>query len=137
MLVVGYPIWPGNCLIRAIVAKDLEELHVYHEAVRAGDAISALLKLPAFRNEVKLIGQLGDASDSVSSNIAEGFGRSKRQFAQFLDYARGSANEVRAHLATARGRHCITPTTYQEINNRYEVIGKMLTRLIQYLQRPA
>ncbi|MSO30125.1 MAG: four helix bundle protein [Acidobacteria bacterium] len=52
-----------------------------------------------------------------------------------VHYSKGSANEVRAHLATARGRHCITRTTYQEMNGRYEVIGKMLTRLIQCLRR--
>jgi four helix bundle protein len=119
----------------AIMAKALEELLVYQKAVRAGDAISALLKLPNFRNEWKLSGQLGDASDSVPSNIAEGFGRSNRQFMQFLDYARGSANEVRAHLATARGRGCITSNTQRVMNQRYDVIGKMLTRLIQYLRR--
>ena len=116
------------------MAKNLEELLVYQRARRAGDAISALLRLPTFRKEFKLTGQLGDASDSVSSNIAEGFGRSKPQFALFLDYARGSANEVRAHLATARGRRCITNTTCQEMDRRYEIIGKMLTRLIQYLR---
>ena len=119
----------------AIMATKLEELLVYQKAVRAGDAISALLKLPGFRNEWKLSGQLGDASDSVPSNIAEGFGRSNRLFMQFLDYARGSANEVRAHLATARGRGCITARTHRMMDERYEVIGRMLTRLIQYLRR--
>jgi four helix bundle protein len=119
----------------AIMAKKLDELLVYQKAVQAGDAISALLKLRSFRNEWKLSGQLGDASDSVPSNVAEGFGRSNRQFMRFLDYARGSANEVRAHLATARGRGCITSKTQREMDQRYEVIGKMLTRLIQYLRR--
>ncbi len=117
------------------MAKKLEELLVYQKAVQAGDAISALLKLPGFRNEWKLTGQLGDAADSVQSNIAEGFGRSNRQFMQFLDYARGSANEVRAHLATAGGRGCITSKSQRVMDERYEVIGKMLTRLIQYLRR--
>ena len=116
------------------MAKNLEELRVYQHSTRAADAISALLKLPGFRDQFKLASQLGDASDSVSSNIAEGFGRSNAQFAQFLDYARGSANEVRAHLTTAQGRRCITLHTYQQMNRRYEVIGKMLTCLIQYLR---
>jgi four helix bundle protein len=117
------------------MAKNLEELLVYQNAVRAGDAISALLKLPGFRNQWKLTSQLGDAADSVQSNISEGFGRSNRLFMQFLDFARGSANEVRAHLATARGRGCITSRTQRAMDQRYEVIGKMLTRLIQYLRR--
>ena len=117
------------------MAKNLEEMRVYQHSTRAADAISALLKLPGFRYQFKLASQLGDASDSVSSNIAEGFGQSNAQFAKFLDYARGSANEVRAHLATAHGRRCITLDAYQRINRRYEIIGKMLTCLIQYLRR--
>jgi four helix bundle protein len=122
-------------LSAAIMAKNIVELLVYQKAVRAGDAISALLKLPGFRNEWKLTDQLGDAADSVQSNISEGFGRSNRVFMQFLDYARGSENEVRAHLATARGRGCITSKTQRVMEQRYEVIGKMLTRLIQHLRR--
>ena len=127
---------PWFALCPGAMAKNLEEMRVYQHSTRAADAISALLKLPGFRNQFKLAGQLGDASDSVSSNIAEGFGRSNAQFVKFLDYARGSANEVRAHLGTAYGRGCITLDTYQRMNRRYEVIGKMLTRLIQYLRGP-
>ena len=97
------------------MAKNLEEMRVYQHSTRAAVAISALLKLPGFRSQFKLSSQLGDASDSVSSNIAEGFGRSNAQFAKFLDYARGN-------------------DTYQRMNRRYEAIGKMLTRLIQYLR---
>ena len=60
------------------MAKTLEEMRVYQQSTCAADAISALLKLPAFRNQFKLASQLGDASDSVPSNIAEGFGRSTK-----------------------------------------------------------
>jgi four helix bundle protein len=66
-----------------MLARNLDELQVYRNAVRAGDAISALLKLPGFCKEFKLVSQLGEASDSVSSNIAEGFGRSERKCQEF------------------------------------------------------
>jgi four helix bundle protein len=43
--------------------------------------------------------QIRGASDSAASNVAEGFGRfSPRQFAHFLDVARGSAQETRSLL---------------------------------------
>jgi four helix bundle protein len=52
------------------IAKNLDELRVYQQALRASDAISALLRLPTFSREFKLSSQLGDAADSVPSNIA-------------------------------------------------------------------
>jgi four helix bundle protein len=115
-------------------ARNLQELRVHSRAVAAGEAVSAILKGAAFRKEFKLTTQLGDAAASVPSNIAEGFGRSPRQFAQYLEYARGSANETRTHLTTALGRDCITESTCHDISRQYEVIGRMLTRLIQYLR---
>jgi four helix bundle protein len=103
--------------------------------MKANRAISALLRLNSFRNQRKLIEQLGDAADSVPSNIGEGFGRSNRELRKFLIYARASANEVRVHLTTAETRRCIRPTTFQDLDHRYVVIGRMLTKFIQYLDR--
>ena len=117
------------------MARKLEELHVYNRAVRGHMAVSALIKLSTFRNERKLIEQLADAADSVPSNIGEGFGRSDAQFILFLEYARGSANEVRTHLISACHRGCITEATQEAMDIRYAIIGRMLTRLIQHLRR--
>lgn len=45
---------------------------------------------------VRLIGQQVAAADSIGANIEEGYGRgSKKEFAQFLLIARGSAREAR------------------------------------------
>ena len=44
----------------------------------------------------RLIGQQIASADSIAANIEEGWGRgSKREYAQFLIYARGSARETR------------------------------------------
>jgi four helix bundle protein len=44
----------------------------------------------------RLIGQQIASADSIAANIEEGWGRgSKREYAQFLIYARGSACETR------------------------------------------
>ena len=53
---------------------------------------------PLARNPVcgRLVSQQVASADSICANIEEGFGRgSKKEFALFLGYARGSARETR------------------------------------------
>jgi four helix bundle protein len=75
-------------------ARSLDELQVYQKTLRGASAVCALLKCPGLCNDFRLRAQLSDASDSTCSNISEGFGQSGRRFAQFLYYAKGSANEA-------------------------------------------
>lgn len=57
------------------------------------DDMTSLVRNPLC---VRLIGQQVAAADSIAANIDEGYGRgSKKEFAQFLLIARGSAREVR------------------------------------------
>lgn len=50
-----------------------------------------------------LTNQLGRASVSVASNIAEGYGRAtKGEYIQFLGHARGSSSEVETQLIIAK-----------------------------------
>ena len=119
-----------------MIAKNLDELLVYQKALAGSRAVSALLNCPGLRKDFKLRNQLSDASDSTCSNISEGFGQqSDRKFAQFLYYARGSANEVRTRLGVARERGYITDKQFCEPDAVFEAVGKMLTRLTQYLDR--
>ena len=54
---------------------------------------------PPVSQDFKFRDQIRDASDSAQRNIAEGFGRfSPAQFVQFLDIARGSAQETKTLL---------------------------------------
>lgn len=80
--------------------------------------------------------QLLRASASVPAQIAEGYGqKSDRHFAQYLFVARGSCNEVRAHLVVASARRLITESECDRVCRLYVSEGKMLTRLIQHLLR--
>ncbi|MCM3881606.1 MAG: four helix bundle protein [Vicinamibacterales bacterium] len=126
----------GSCRALDMIAKTLIDLQVYQKALVGSFAVSALLKHPQLRKDRKLSEQLGAAADSVCSNIAEGFAQqSDRKFTLYLFVARGSANEVRAHLAVARNRDHITAEELSELSRTYDEIGRMLTRFIQYLRR--
>jgi four helix bundle protein len=114
--------------------KSLDELEVYQRALDSAGAVSAIINRPGFRSDPELRNQVRDTSSRIPSHVAEGFGqKTDRHFAHFLYIARGSCNEMRAHLAVALGRKYISASECGDLSGRYVVIGKQLTRLLQHL----
>ena len=55
-----------------------------------------------FARDQRLVVQVNDSSESVMSNMAEGFGRGTQgEFVLFLGYALGSLDETQSHLCAA------------------------------------
>lgn len=81
-----------------------------------------------------LADQMRRACKSVPTNIAEGYARrtSPKEFCRYLSLAMGSANEMEVHIATARVLGYVEDAEGQKFLNEYQIIGKQLTRLIQY-----
>ena len=80
-------------------------------------------------------GNSASASAAVPANIAEGFGQqTDRHFAKYLFIARGSSNEVRAHLAWRTAEDTWSDRTRLTSSGKYEEIARMLTGLIKYLR---
>jgi four helix bundle protein len=118
------------------MAKCVEELFVYQKALAAADEISAILKRPGFEKDIRLRSQLGASSERVASLIAEGFSqKTDRHFAQYLYLSRGSSSETRTQLRVAKGRDHITVEQLTDASERYNEIERMLTGLVQHLQR--
>ncbi len=116
-------------------AKNLQEIRVYRKALSAADAVVALLARPSLSRNFDLADQLSRSSSRVAPLIAEGFGQlTDRHVAVYLGRARGSALETSGHLEQACNRRLISDADFLEVNERYVVIGKMLTRWIGYLQ---
>jgi four helix bundle protein len=119
-----------------MIAKSLEDLQVFQQALEAADAVSAILDRPGLRQHPELRKQIADCSARIPALISEGFGqRTDRHCAHYQGLARGSCNEIRTHLSVACGRHCVNAEERDNLSNRYVVIGKRLTRWIQYLER--
>lgn len=79
--------------------------------------------------------QLGDAANSVTSNIAEGYGRYRpREFAMFARYAKASAFEIRGHVRDAHKRRHIDSDTLTQTSSLARRTGIALVRLIRYLE---
>jgi four helix bundle protein len=107
---------------------------------RAKDFAVSIYKkaLPLLPSEEKwnLNQQLRRSSLSVSSNIAEGYGRFYYQDnVRFCYNARGSLEEVLSHLAFAYHMNFITEGLYKELTSEGDEIDKMLNGYISYLKK--
>ena len=69
-------------------------------------------------------------------NIAEGYGRrSKKEFANFLNIAHGSAAELQSHLYIALDLGYIGPDLFQDFYQECEEISKMILGFQNYLRK--
>lgn len=79
--------------------------------------------------------QIRRSAVSTMSNIAEGFERfSDKEFAQFLNIARGSAGEVRSHLYVALDKKYITQQEFDRLKDLCETTSKHIWKFIEYLK---
>ena len=73
---------------------------------------------------------------SIPSNIAEGAERiTRKEFVQFIGYAKGSAGELRTQLMIASDLGYLTESNAVELVNESAQISKMLYGLIQSLKK--
>jgi four helix bundle protein len=77
--------------------------------------------------------QFASAADSISANIAEGFGRyTKKDKAKFYRYSLGSVWECRDWNEKARRRKLITNEQYHHIFTELNKLPKEIYSLINY-----
>ena len=96
--------------------RTLEELVAYQLSLEYKRAVYALVRAhAAAARDLRYRDQLFDAVLSVSSNIAEGFGRrSTKEFLLFLSYARGSVAESITRVQDGVDRGHFTSVVCQE-----------------------
>lgn len=84
----------------------------------------------------KTIGvQFVNAIDSISANIAEGFGRyGKRDKIKFYYYSFGSVKESLDWNEKAKSRHLLAPEEYQKIFIILERLPKSIHQLINFTE---
>lgn len=112
--------------------RDLEIWQMARELVVAIHKMT-LEKLPKF--EMYEEGsQIRRSSKSISSNIVEGFGRSryKNEYIKFLTYALASCDETRDHLEMIYNTGSLQDQSlYKELITRYDVLGRKINSFRQ------
>lgn len=108
-----------------------EKLEVYQRAVNFAERISDLTKSFPAQGHYHLVDQLRRASLSISLNIAEGNGRwHVKDRKNFWWISRGSVFECVPLLELCKREKLIGEDNWAELKAELEVLGKMLTALI-------
>ena len=114
-------------------AESFEDLKVWQASrTLTNDVYNAVrnCKDYAFRDQIQR------AATSVMNNISEGFERrTKKDFAHFLDLAKGSAGEVRSMLYLGEDRDYITTKVAETLRAEYKGLSKSIGALAASLRR--
>jgi len=113
-----------------------EDIDAWQEARKLVKMVYGVInKSSKFRRDFRLVNQVQDAAVSAMSNIAEGFARrSNREFIQFLFISKSSAAEVQSQFYVALDQEYINQDDFGEIYNQAEIVSKMDSGFIKYLQ---
>ena len=78
---------------------DFTQMPVWKNAMDIAAEVYHISETLPRKEDYALTSQIRRSAESISANIAEGFGRgSEREKSQFYRIARGSANETKSHL---------------------------------------
>ena len=107
-----------------------EDLIVWQKSMDLAEDIYRVTKVGEFAKDWGLKQQVQRAAVSISSNIAEGFGRYKSaDFKRFLTIANASAYEVRSQVQLAVRIGYLGPLEGEMIVKRCEEVSRMVIGL--------
>jgi four helix bundle protein len=108
----------------------LEDLLVWRKAKDLGKEIYLMTNTGKFSKDYPLRDQIRRAVISISSNIAEGFGRyNPGEFRNFLSIASGSAAEVHSQITLAKELGYVSAEEAEKVIGACTEIGKMISGL--------
>ncbi|MCJ7448577.1 MAG: four helix bundle protein [Bacteroidales bacterium] len=112
-----------------------KDLKVWQESRKLVKEIYSLTSRFPKDEIYSLTAQIKRAAISIPSNIAEGAARdSNKEYIHFLYISLGSVAELDTQLIIARDQSFINEKEFNEISEKLDSIGKMLSGLIKYRQ---
>jgi four helix bundle protein len=110
-----------------------ESLIVWRVAKELDELVAEIVKtLP--KSEFKTISQITNASDSIGSNIVEGYYSGKLgEYIRFLRYARRSCAELVERIERINRRDLINKGVFDRFDDKSAKTGFLIDRLIKSL----
>lgn len=113
-----------------------EDLEVWQRARVVVNRIYQLTNTKPFAKDYALCDQLRRCAISTMSNIAEGFEKaSRKEFAHYLDIAKGSNGEVRSQLYAALDLKYIDQNTFDDLKSNLLSLSRQIASLMKYLKQ--
>jgi four helix bundle protein len=114
----------------------LEKLEVYGLAELFSDEIWNIVIAWDYFKKDTIGKQLARSSDSVSANIAEGYGRYYyKESKQFYFYSRGSLQETKSWLQKCKRRNIVAEAKCDELLAKAEIILVKLNACIKFVSK--
>jgi four helix bundle protein len=114
--------------------ESFEDLIVWQKGIQLVKQIYVVTDEGKLSRDFGLKDQLRRACVSIPTNIAEGFERrSRKEYINFLNIAKGSAGETLSLLRVALEIGYMEETTYSQLNDRAIELSRMLSKQIQSL----
>lgn len=111
----------------------LQDLPPYRIAYRLSNEIWEIVSGWEWLEKSTIGQQWIRSSDSISANVAEGFGRHfKRDRSRFYYNARGSLYETVDWINKAKERELISDNKYNELNEELRKLPKEINGLIKF-----
>ena len=96
-----------------------EDLFIWQKSIEFVKEIYLITERNGIRTDFGLRNQMRDSSISIPSNIAEGFERrSRKEYLNFLNIAKGSAGEIRCQLHIAYEVGYIDQKEHEDLRNK-------------------
>lgn len=125
----------GNFSLVATIQK-FEDLEVWKKARILSDKIYPLTFIEPISSDFRMKDQMRGSVGSIMDNVAEGFERgSKLEFINALTTSKGETGELKSQLYRCLDNKYITPKLFDELYALADEITKMLTGLINYLNK--
>jgi len=118
-------------------ARHYSELKIYQLSIQLNQEVSELVKTISYYWRVREVIQILNSSDSVSSNIVEGFSNRFyfNKFHHYLNIALGSSDETQKHLIALYRHKYISETDLNHYLSEYKCLSIKILNFINYLRR--
>lgn len=117
--------------------RDFTDLLIWKRARAWSKEIFWRTQEGSFSRDQRLVVQINDSSESVMSNIAEGFGRgTQEEFVIFLGYALGSLMETQSHLCAAYDRKYLNKEEFARLYGDGNELRKMTVGFVRSMVMP-